>query len=443
MKVKKNETGLKELFRSRLENEEITPDASVGDALMRKLARKEFVRFNPSRFNIYYAALITGAIIGAGALLFSGRKDNSADTHIVKQPETSLPAPVNIPKGKSVKLISKSADTPVKDDHSEEVPSAVQPSKVVVAEESKTIETGADKENIGLVNQPVSEEAILAGTSITKDAEKLVDNHLSSIPLFEVSAVAGCKPLKVHFHSTSEDGTYSWNFGDGGYSSKKDPDWIYDVEGEYRASLEFTGNNGSKLSHSVIIRVYPNPVAQFEISPEQAVIPDDEIRFLNYSANGITWKWEFGDGTGSEKFEPRHRYSKFGNYNVSLVAVSETGCSDTMTVVNAFSGSEYFIDMPNAFIPNTQGPTGGFYSTKSDESAEIFHPHFSGVAEYQLRIFSKIGILIFESNDVNTGWDGYFKGQLSNPGVYIWKIRGTFVNGEPFTKMGNVTLLKN
>jgi len=50
--------------------------------------------------------------------------------------------------------------------------------------------------------------------------------------------------------------------------------------------------------------------------------------------------------------------------------------------------------------------------------------------------------LIFETNDINIGWDGYFKGQLSNPGVYIWKVRGNFRNGEPFTKMGDVTLLK-
>ena len=54
-----------------------------------------------------------------------------------------------------------------------------------------------------------------------------------------------------------------------------------------------------------------------------------------------------------------------------------------------------------------------------------------------------MGILIFETNDINIGWDGYFKGQLSNSGVYIWKVRGKYRNGEPFTKMGDVTLLKN
>jgi hypothetical protein len=64
------------------------------------------------------------------------------------------------------------------------------------------------------------------------------------------------------------------------------------------------------------------------------------------------------------------------------------------------------------------------------------------VSDFQLRIFSKKGILIFESNDIYIGWDGYLKGQLCDPGVYIWKVRGTYKNGEPFVKMGDVTLLK-
>ncbi|PKK89316.1 MAG: hypothetical protein CVV62_01435 [Tenericutes bacterium HGW-Tenericutes-7] len=121
---------------------------------------------------------------------------------------------------------------------------------------------------------------------------------------------------------------------------------------------------------------------------------------------------------------------------------NEYGCPDSIMVRNAFSGSAYFIEFPNAFIPNPDGTSGGVYSSKSDESAQVFHPVFHGISEYQLKIFSKLGILIFESNDINIGWDGYLNGQLSNPGVYIWKVRGKYRNGEPFIKMGDLTLLK-
>jgi hypothetical protein len=114
-----------------------------------------------------------------------------------------------------------------------------------------------------------------------------------------------------------------------------------------------------------------------------------------------------------------------------------------MLIRNAFAGSGCFINFPNAFIPGSDGPSGGFYSSKSDEASQIFHPVSSGVNEFQLKIFSKQGILIFETNDISIGWDGYHKGHLCEPGVYVWKVRGTFTNGEPFVKMGDITLLKN
>jgi len=100
-----------------------------------------------------------------------------------------------------------------------------------------------------------------------------------------------------------------------------------------------------------------------------------------------------------------------------------------------------YIRFPNALMPNTAGPTGGYYTARSDRANQVFHPVASGVTSYNLKIFSKQGVLVFESNDLNLGWDGYYKGQLCSPGVYIWKVRGSYRNGEPIVMSGDVTLL--
>jgi len=312
-------------------------------------------------------------------------------------------------------------------------------------------ETGDESADVRANESDIIVPTIING-SATKDlvvSEKSTSDRLQAksagtYALFSPSSISGCAPLKIHFDNLADSYIkYNWTFGDGGFSDEKEPDWIYDVEGEYIALLKATDSEGKITSWSVPISVYPRPKAKFEITPEKAILPIDEIRFINYSTGAAGYKWDFGDGGASTAFEPSHKYLKYGRYNIRLVAISENGCSDTLTIKNAFSGSDYSIEMPNAFIPNTQGPSGGLYSSKSDETAEIFHPSYSGVTEYRLRIFSKTGILIFESNDISIGWDGYFKGQLCNPGVYIWKISGNFSNGEPFTKMGDVTLLKN
>lgn len=439
LKVKKNETGIRELFRRKLENAEVTPGPSFEAELMRKLARKEFVRFNPARFNVYYLGLIAAAAVTAGFLLFSNGRGDDRRTEAVPNIETPAGANIiTIPQGNAI----------MRQAAVNEVTGAAKESVSNTPVKKVTRNDAAIKENElaitpAISNAEISKNNILGSTTTASEAGKLKEKS-AVLPLFLPSSFSGCKPLKIHFRSNADpSAAFNWNFGDGGYSNAKDPDWIFDVEGEYRVVLNVNTPDGRKLSHSVSINVYPRPVARFEFLPEKPVIPDDEIKFINYSINALTYKWSFGDGTGSAIFEPKHKYDNFGKYSVQLTVSSEYGCTDSIRIANAFAGSEYFIDMPNAFIPNQQGPSGGLYTSKSDESAEIFHPNYSGVAEFQLRIFSRKGILIFESNDINIGWDGYFKGQLSNTGVYIWKIRGKFSNGEPFTKMGNVTLLKN
>jgi hypothetical protein len=281
---------------------------------------------------------------------------------------------------------------------------------------------------------------ILAGDTRDKNqlqaSARMVDNIISA------SVTDGCAPLKVQFRNRSLSfDSCRWSFGDGGYSFESDPEWIFDVEGEYEVILRGYGEAERQTFSSVMIKVHPSPLARFEITPENAVIPGDEITFLNYSSDAAEYKWDFGDGNTSDQFEPKYSYSRYGNYTVRLIAYSGFGCSDSLVVQNAF-GSGYYVRFPNAFIPNPNGPSGGYYSNRSDEGAYVFHPAHSGVAEYQLRIFSRRGMLVFESSDINTGWDGYYKGQLVEPGVFIWKVRGNYINGEPFTLMGDVTLLK-
>ncbi len=302
-------------------------------------------------------------------------------------------------------------------------------------------------QQVTAVDSPVSVSAVFEEKELAevKSPEKIVKEPASSMPevLFEASSEEGCTPLKVRFHTNAGlCDSCRWTFGDGGFSSEKDPEWIFDAEGEYKVGLTVFCSDRLPGTYMKTIIVHPRPVARFEIAPDNPSIPGDQISFINYSAGAATYKWNFGDGTVSSDFEPKHIYEKPGSYNVSLVAVSDKGCIDSMKVENAFSGSEYFIKFPNAFIPNPQGPSGGYYSARSSQSSDVFYPVFSGVTEYQLKIFSKIGILIFESNDIMVGWDGYLNGALNTAGVYIWKVRGKFRNGESFIRMGDVTLLK-
>jgi gliding motility-associated-like protein len=64
-----------------------------------------------------------------------------------------------------------------------------------------------------------------------------------------------------------------------------------------------------------------------------------------------------------------------------------------------------------------------------------------GVTEYHLEIYNRLGIRLFTSEDVNIGWDGYFKGKLVEEGAYVFKVYGKYNNGQSFSFVGNIILL--
>ena len=50
--------------------------------------------------------------------------------------------------------------------------------------------------------------------------------------------------------------------------------------------------------------------------------------------------------------------------------------------------------------------------------------------------------MVFETTNLQKGWDGTFKGMRVDPAVFAWYIKGTCNNGNEFFKKGNVTVLR-
>jgi PKD repeat protein len=268
------------------------------------------------------------------------------------------------------------------------------------------------------------------------------DNNSEILINFAIYPKSGCAPLNVRLENYSRmNGTFEWHFGDGGKSDQKNPVYLFDEAGKYEITLSVFMEDGSVFSATKTIEVFEKPKAAFEIYHESVLNMDQPLVFLNYSNEAEKFLWSFGDGTFSEEISPEHDYKRAGNFDVKLKVWSENGCMDSTVVTNAFQSINGKIEFPTAFIPNLNGPSNGYY-TQGLTTNEVFHPDYDGMAEYHLKIYSRSGVLVFESKDVNRGWDGYIKGRLAKQGVYVWKARGRFSNGETFVKFGNVTLIK-
>jgi gliding motility-associated-like protein len=263
---------------------------------------------------------------------------------------------------------------------------------------------------------------------------------------FEYEPNKGCVPLTVRFKNKSkyaEADKYVWEFGEGQATSKAiDPTYTYYQAGKHTVSLSATNLTGQTIKETkeLIIEAYPLPEAQFDVKPKTVNIPGGVLFTSNRSFQANEFLWDFGDGSTSTEVQPQHAYVSEGSYAISLIARNQYGCSDTVKVdqaVYVVKGGQVLV--PNAFSPNPTGSTG---HTPDAGKNDVFLPLMKGVTEFELLIFDRWGVLVFQTRDEQYGWDGYYNGKLCPQDVYVYKLTASFSNGEKIVRVGDVNLVR-
>ena len=60
-----------------------------------------------------------------------------------------------------------------------------------------------------------------------------------------------------------------------------------------------------------------------------------------------------------------------------------------------------------------------------------------------MEIYDRWGQMLFDTNEMNKGWDGKVKGEIIKEGVYVYKMRYCTLDGLSYSKIGSVLLLRN
>lgn len=160
---------------------------------------------------------------------------------------------------------------------------------------------------------------------------------------FNQAVTSICSGGIVHFRdSSSTDGRnsishYIWNFGDGQSDTTRSRSisHIYNNGGTYSVTLKVVDSNGCAHSYTRnnLITVF-HPSADFSTS-DSIGCPNSAINFSNSSiGSGLTYQWNFGDGTTSTDRAPSHAYASNGAFTVRLIVTDQNGCSDTLTRTN-------------------------------------------------------------------------------------------------------------
>ena len=249
-----------------------------------------------------------------------------------------------------------------------------------------------------------------------------------------INPVNGCKPLVVNFTGVYNNLNYIWSFGDNTTSNLINPTNVYNNVGNYTVKVNVAGVGGctDSVSYFDTITVYPNPVASFTTNPATVGVLDGRIVFIDQSLGANFWHWSFGDGDSSIVESPVHTYNLPGAYYPYLLVTNSYGCTDTISSkVNITKEATFYI--PNAFTPNNDGINDEFrpYGLDLDKG------------KFEMVIFNRWGDMVFQTTDVNKGWDGTDKTRnvICATGIYIWKIFYTDALGHQHENEGRVTLI--
>jgi gliding motility-associated-like protein len=140
----------------------------------------------------------------------------------------------------------------------------------------------------------------------------------------------------------------------------------------------------------------------------------------------VNYLWSPAEGlSDTNSSSPTASPSQTTTY--TLTATDTRGCVATSQVTIEVFGSEIFV--PNAFSPQSTDP--------KNQAFKIFG---NGISEIHLRIFDKLGQVVYETNNISeattTGWNGTFNGKELPTGVFTWELKGKYLTGNELSFKG-------
>lgn len=371
-------------MRKAFEGHTIEPSSGILRKIRFQLGVSDFFSIKPRKFNIVYTTLIIGGLT-SGIVFLSGRNE-----YVAKVGEEQTADIQNV--------------------------------------DNESIISADDQKPVSVQNKD----------DIESESEIIV----MPVAKFESDFIKGCAPLRVHFFNKSVScEKISWDFGNGDMSVLSNPVYTFSEPGKYNVSLLASNKHGNTDTYMQTISVLTPPKAEFSIDIDKSVLAEQEVVFNNASIGGVKYIWDFGDATKDTGYKVSHAYGDFGAYHVSLIAIAENGCMDTVTHVNKFIEKNYEIYFPITFRPNPNNKASdGFYERAGQESS-VFYPNNYGADEYELHIYAPNGIEIFTTNNIKQGWNGYVRGRIAPGGVYTYKASGIYPNGKTFSVRGKVRVI--
>lgn len=249
-------------------------------------------------------------------------------------------------------------------------------------------------------------------------ADHIFDNNPFEIEIGnQGDTLRGCQGEEFILDAIYPEGTYVWSTGDTTQSIIVTEANLYTVE--------VINTCGEIATDSIWVEILEPPSVIIQSPMGDQMCLRDTFQLIVIAQNSDAILWSTGETTDTILITEPDVYS---------VTASNT-CGSEVVDFEVFKKEDCCqIKYPNAFTPD------------GDTLNDTFAPYFEDCSflNYDLKIFSRWGELIFESKDEGVGWDGRVDGKDMSSDVFIWTLNYQLLDkeGDHFSEKGEVTLLR-
>lgn len=232
--------------------------------------------------------------------------------------------------------------------------------------------------------------------------------------VFTTAIAYGCKTDTLSFTHDGRNAVnqWAWDMDYAGKSFLQRPVGHFLNSGTKTISLKVS--NGFCADSSVQSFSWDNTLkAGFETI--NLLCPEDSAKFLDKSiGNVIGSLWDFNNGSYSSDRSPIPQkylppsYEK--EFTIRQIVTNDFGCSDTAFEKLTLLKSCY-IAVPTAFTPNGDGLNDYLYPVNAFKARNL-----------EFKVYNRAGQVIFFSNDWLQKWNGTFKGEPLDSGIFVWTL---------------------
>jgi gliding motility-associated-like protein len=235
-------------------------------------------------------------------------------------------------------------------------------------------------------------------------------NCLAADGAISVSAVGGTTPFTYSWSTVGNSGNTLTNLSTGNYS------------------VTITDQNGCSVTESYTVPQVNTFI--LDVLPSLVTINlGESVQLTASGASSYSWS-PSSSLSCNDCSSPIATPSTTTTYSVT--GTDENGCTSTAQATISLVIECDQVYVPTIFSPNGTGP----------EMNDLLCVMGNCISEVSYSVYNRWGEMVFSTEDISICWDGNYKGEPCQAGIYVYSLIATKTNGETLVQSGNLTLIK-